>query len=165
MLNFNSIRETEKMYEVRIGEHIWRAKEADVQQVIDFLNRVGTHRVVQSNKSESQVISNTSKSDVLHLPEEKSSNPTKMVGEKVWQEDFLTVVNDGGAYRIYIHCPIGGKKGKGIRYAIKMSATTEYGAVFTGDHDNKVYHWTFPNEDKAKAFIQSRKDYAESKGE
>lgn len=162
MLNFNSI-ETSNIHTVTIEGYSWTAEEKDVQEIINFLNRVGKR--VAKSPEKSAVISNTSKSDVLHLPEEKSSNPVKMVGEKVWQEDFLTVVNDGGAYRVYIHCPIGGKKGKGIRYAIKMSATEKFGATFTGDHDKKVYHWTFPSAEKAQAFIQTRKDYAESKGE
>lgn len=163
MLNFSATA-TATEYTVTIEGHSWTASEKDVQEIINFLNRVGKRNAGSTVATVSNSASAPKKDVVLHMEDEKERKPLQIVGEKVWQEDFLTVVNDGGAYRVYIHCPIGGKKGKGIRYAIKASAS-ELGAKFSGDYDKGIFHWTFPSKDAAEKFVQSRKDWAENKGE
>lgn len=163
MLNFTSTANATD-YVVTIEGHSWTASEKDVQEIINFLNRVGKRTTASAPaRTVSNAAPSTSK-EVLHMADESERKPLQIVGEKIWQEDFLTVVNDGGAYRVYIHCPIGGKKGKGIRYAIKASAT-ELGAKFSGDYDKGIFHWTFPSKEAADKFVQSRKDWAENKGE
>lgn len=162
MLNFTSTA-TATEYTVSIEGHSWVASEKDVQEIINFLNRVGKRTAVSAPERTVSDAPSTSK-EVLHVTDEKERKPLQIVGEKVWQEDFLTVVNDGGAFRVYIHCPIGGKKGKAVRYAIKSSAS-ELGAKFSGDYDKGIFHWTFPSKEAADKFVQSRKDWAENKGE
>jgi len=95
----------------------------------------------------------------LHVEPEKASADTTIPGKKCWQEDFCTVTYIQGKYRLYIHCPVGGDKGKYIREAIKKSAKS-YGAKFSGDYEKRIFHWTFENKDDAKKYIDSRKEYA-----
>lgn len=144
-LNFNSIASKVQMYDIVIDGHKWTFDEPTTQKVIDILNGFASGSSVKP-------------STTLHIEEPKGSRP--IIGKKIWQEDFLTVVDDGGAFRVYITCPVKGEKGEKIRYALKASAKA-YGAEWTGDLSKNIVHWTFADKSQAEHFIQSRRDWAE----
>jgi len=146
---------------IKVNESIEGVKK--MSELIKFCEKNGleicvANTVVQSKKSEplpEKKSEKKSKKSELHLPAEKTEErPIK--GEKIWQEDLLTVVNDDGKFRLYIH-----SRNKKVRYAIKCSAG-DFGAVWSGDHNKNIYHWTFEDEDHARQFIQSRKDWNEA---
>lgn len=102
-------------------------------------------------------------SDELHIEEPKKATPKqKIVGKVGYQDDFTTVTDNNGEYRLYIHCPIKGDKGDKIRYAIKNNAKKDFGATFGGNFDSGDIYWVFPNKTKANAFVKARKDYAKA---
>lgn len=102
-------------------------------------------------------------SSELHIEEPKKATPKqKIVGKVGYQDDFTTVTDNNGEYRLYIHCPIKGDKGDKIRYAIKNNAKKDFGATFGGNFDSGDIYWVFPNKTKANAFVKARKDYAKA---
>lgn len=102
-------------------------------------------------------------SNELHIEEPKKVAPKqKIVGKVGYQDDFTTVTDNNGEYRLYIHCPIKGDKGDRIRYAIKNNAKKDFGATFGGNFDSGDIYWVFPNKTKANAFVKARKDYAKA---
>lgn len=102
-------------------------------------------------------------SDTLHIEEPKSA-PKKqtVVGKVGFEDDFTTVTDNNGEYRLYIHCPIKGDKGDKVRYAIKANAKKDFGATFGGNYDKGDIYWVFPNKTKANAFVKARRDYAKA---
>lgn len=83
----------------------------------------------------------------------------KPEGNTVYTDDFTTVTEVEGVYRLYISVPLKGDKGDKVRYAIKANAKKEYGATYAGNFDEGVNFWQFPNKTKAAAFIKARKEY------
>lgn len=104
---------------------------------------------------------------VLHeVPEPKAEK--KIPGKYMYQGSFCTVTDCTGKdkapdYRIYIHCPIPGKKGQNIRNGIKYSAVEKYGAKWAGDYEKSIFFWAFPSKKNADAFIKAEKEYAKKR--
>lgn len=94
----------------------------------------------------------------LHLPAEKKEKKPLPEGKKLWQENFVTVlqVAADNSIRVYMDCPIGGDKGKFVREKIK-SEFKSFGAKWSGDLEKNEVHWTFGSEDEAKKYIAARK--------
>ena len=47
-----------------------------------------------------------------------------------------------------------------VSKAIKLSATKDFGARFTGDYNQKVWKWTFQKDSDRKAFQKAQKERA-----
>lgn len=151
-LNFNSTPASRKMYTISIEGHEWKLNEANTQKVIDILNGM------------SQMTSASQKSSVdngLHMEPEKPE-PKPIQGKKIWQENFVDVVDEGGVYRVYMSCPIAGDKGKFIRSRIKEEFKS-FGAKWTGDIEKNIIHWTFPDKKSADNYIAARKKAAKER--
>lgn len=150
-LNFNSTPASEKMYTITIEGHEWKLSETDTQKIIDILNGMSSMTSAKQKSVGSQ----------LHMEPEK---PTKRVieGKKIWQENFIDVVDDNGSYRVYMNCPIGGSKGKFIRDKIKAEFKS-FGAKWSGDIDKNIIHWTFDNKGQADNYIAARKKAAKER--
>ena len=95
----------------------------------------------------------------LIIPDETTRKEQEIVGKKIYQEDFLTISEVDGKYRLYITCPLGGEKGKKIRYAIKATAK-EAGAKFAGNYDAGEIFWEFSTKKAAQEYVKARKEYA-----
>ena len=93
----------------------------------------------------------------LHLPEEKPT-PAPMVGEKVWQDDDVTVTLEDGKYRLYITNKI-----PKVKQAIKNQAKNEYGAEYAGNFKMHNIFWVFPDKDSAELYVLCRKERKEQK--
>lgn len=101
-------------------------------------------------------------------PEKKENAP--MVGKKVWQEDFLTVTEVEGVYRVYLTVPaLIRKKGENdekkareraqfIKDKLKEEAKA-LGAKWAGDYDKRDFFWEFETKTGAQKYIKSRKAY------
>lgn len=98
----------------------------------------------------------------LHIAEPKAVKKQTIVGKVGYEDDFTTVTDNNGEYRLYIHCPVRGDKGDKIRYAIKANAKKDFGATFGGNFDSGDIYWVFPNKTKANGFVKARKDYAKA---
>lgn len=107
------------------------------------------------------ISSRNSQSAPTTAPVASVAKKSEIVGKKVYTEDFLTVTDNNGEYRLYITCPVKGDKGKKIRTAIKLSAK-EYGTKFAGNYDAGEIYWTFNTKTAANKFIKARKDYAKN---
>lgn len=141
----NSIKELKDNTIVINGVEIGKVTDTVAQQIISLVN--GANSV----------------SSELHIEEPKKATPKqKIVGKVGYQDDFTTVTDNDGEYRLYIHCPIKGDKGDKIRYAIKANAKKDFGATFGGNFDSGDIYWVFPNKTKANAFVKARKDYAKA---
>lgn len=114
------------------------------------------------NTSSSKVSTPSTTTEYHPVAEKKATQSTTVAypGTPVWQENFVTVtLVKGIGYRVYLHCPIAGDKGKYLRDKIKAEFKS-YGAKFSGNFEKKEIHWTFQNAEDAKKYIQSRKDWA-----
>lgn len=153
-LNFNSnVKEVkEVMYKVVIEGHEWTLNEVNTQRIIDILNGMS-----------SQVSASTPapKDKPFNLPAEPAS-PKPINGRKIWQENFVDVVDEGGVYRVYMSVPIPGKKGQYIRDRIKEEFKS-FGAKWTGDIQKNICHWTFGSKEQADNYIAARKKAAKER--
>lgn len=141
----NSIKELKDNTIVINGVVIGKVTDTTAQQIISLVN--GANPI----------------SNELHIEEPKKATPKqKIVGKIGYEDDFTTVTDNNGEYRLYIHCPIKGDKGDKIRYAIKTNAKKDFGAKFDGNFDSGDIYWVFPNKTKANAFVKARKDYAKA---
>lgn len=154
MLNLTAI---ESLNEIAInGVVIAHLNDADAQRILDIVRAYASGTTVSTPVS--KPVAKAPQRE-LHMPEEATTSVEKPVGKPVWQEDFLTVTcTDDKQYRLYVTCPVGGEKGKKIRYAIKASAK-EHGAKFAGNYDTKEIFWAFPTKKSADEFIKARKAY------
>ena len=157
MLNLTAI---ESLNAIAInGVTVAHLNDTDAQKVLDIVRAYASGASAPVSKP--VAVAPTAKT--LNVVEEPSSRNDKPVGKPVWQEDFLTVTLVDKQYRLYVTCPVGGEKGKAIRYAIKASAK-EHGAKFAGNYDAKEIFWAFPSKAKADAFIKARKAYDKENG-
>ena len=91
----------------------------------------------------------------LHLPEEKKSyQGVPSTTKKLWQDDVVTVGEDDGKIRVWITT-----FSKKARYQAKEEAKS-FGAVWSGDLNKGIVHWTFAKNADAQKFIKARKDWA-----
>lgn len=118
------------------------------------------------NGTDTKVSTPKQKAEYHPVAEKKATQSTSVAypGTPVWQENFVTVCHiPSVGYRVYLHCPIAGDKGKFLRDKIKAEFKS-YGAKFSGNFDTKDIHWTFKSAEDAKKYIQARKDWtAENK--
>lgn len=151
-LNFTSKAVEEVMYNITIEGHVWTLNEANTQKIIDILNGMSTMA-----SAPQKPVNNTQ----LHMEPEK---PSKRVieGKKIWQENFIDVVDDNGSYRVYMNCPIPGDKGKYIREKIKAEFKS-FGAKWSGNIDKNIVHWTFSSKEEANNYIAARKKAAKER--
>jgi hypothetical protein len=147
------------------GVEIARLDDTNAQKILDIVRGMVNAPVASTPVTAPVKPTVLAPDKQLHLPDEKPTASTTVPGKPMWQEDFVTVTSvdvDGKKqYRLYINCPIGGEKGKKMRYALKASAK-ELGAKFAGDYDAKDLFWAFPNKAKADEYIKARKAYAKA---
>lgn len=136
---------------VVIGGLKYQLSDAETLKVKSILDGM-----VSSRNTVSSPVSTT-----LHIEEPTTKKATfkDPVGNKVYQDDFTTVTEVDGTYRLYMSVPMKGEKGDKVRYAIKASAKNDFDAKWGGDYDNNDIYWVFPNKTKAQSFIKARKDY------
>lgn len=137
----------------------------------NMMSKVMENMMNSMESAMAKALNPTPSTDGLHFEKEKERKPVAaFIGSPVWQEDFSSVyceeTSEGKkVYRGYSHCPLGGEKGKSIKYAIKQGFK-EYGAKFTGDVENVIdLQWTFPNQKMAKEYIKHRKELVALKKE
>ena len=140
------------------GVVVAHRNDTDAQKVLDIVRAYAS-----GSAPVSKPVATAPEKKTLNVVEESSPRNDKPVGKPVWQEDFLTVTLVDRQYRLYVTCPVGGEKGKAIRYAIKASAK-EHGAKFAGNYDAKEIFWAFPSKAKADEFIKARKAYDKENG-
>lgn len=148
------------------GVNIGTFTDDEAQRIIDIARGILNERNSKASTPMAKPMA-IAPSKGLNVVEEPSTSNDKPVGKPVWQEDFLTVtlaeVDGKKQYRLYVTCPVGGEKGKAIRYAIKASAK-EHGAKFAGNYNAKEIFWAFPSKAKADEFVKARKAYDKENG-
>lgn len=141
------------------GVEVGKLTDTDTQKLLDIIS--GMRELYKPSSKASQP---TKVSTTLHMEPEKSEDKS-IEGKKVFEDAFTTITKmENGKYRWYLHCHIGGDRGSKIRYALK-SNVKDFGAVWSGNHKTKTYHWTFPNEDAAYKYIDSRVEYCQKNQE
>ena len=109
----------------------------------------------------------------LSVPEDRKEHKP-MVGKKLWQEDWVTVTDNDGEFRVYLEVPhLVRKKGEADNKKAKQRADfirnklkeefKDMGAVWGGDFDNGDIFWVFPNKTTTNKYIKARKKYAAEK--
>lgn len=136
------------------GQLTYKLTDDEIKKVNDIIKGM-----ISQREGANKVASNTK--ELVFEEDQNTSKGVSIEGKKVWQEDFCTVSQVGNEFRLYITCPVKGEKGEKIRYAIKQSAKKDFGAKFAGNFDEGKIYWAFPNAEQTKAYIASRKAYAE----
>ena len=102
----------------------------------------------------------------LHV-ESEPWTPAPMTGKKIWQEDFITVTDNNGEYRVYLTIPKGSnpgaqKKLNDVRDFLKDQIKRDFKAVWAGNFDTHDIYWTFPSKSACEKYIKARKAYNEA---
>lgn len=151
MLNINALTNTVADNIIAInGIEVGKLTDDQATQLISIIKGFMSG---STPKSES---GSTPKSE-LHIPAEKSES-APVQGEKIWQDDDVTVSLVDGVYRLYIETRV-----PKVRYAIKSSSKGTYGVKFAGNAKTNNFFWCFPDKDSAELFILDRKERAEKK--
>lgn len=156
MLNLNNNQIEADNRIVINGVEIGKLNDTDAQKVIDIIRGM----MSSTAPSPKPVVATTK---TLHIEDDVTpKKPFVVPGKQIYSETFVTVTNIDKEYRVYIHCPLGGEKGKKVRYAIKASAK-EYGAkcnpIYGDTKDLADLYWIFPSKKQADLFVKARKEY------